>query len=77
MWSRYGIHEIVGHRGSVLNTCGIPEVANFQSNLDQHVMTVEQRLHNIFKGAAFYLDIHFIQLYATTPHVHGTGYRCP
>ncbi len=77
MWSRYGIHEVVGHRGTIFTACGIAEVANFQTNLDQHIMTVDTKLRDIFNGTAYHTDIHFIQLYATTPHVHGTGHRHP
>ncbi len=73
----YGIHKVVGHRGTIFTACGIAEVANFQTNLDQHIMTVDTKLRDIFNGTAYHTDIHFIQLYATTPHVHGTGHRHP
>lgn len=70
MWSRYGLQEVVGHRGSMYTSSGIPEAANFQSNLDNQPLTVDGCVLDIFDGAQSYSKITFLQLYANTPHVH-------
>ncbi|CAM4428180.1 unnamed protein product [Leuciscus chuanchicus] len=77
LWSRYGLQEIVGHRGNLYTTTGIPEAANFQSNLDRHPMTVDKIVLDVFNGAQRYDKITFLQLYANTPHVHMTVTKHP
>ncbi|MGL5567401.1 MAG: hypothetical protein ACRDC4_16885, partial [Plesiomonas sp.] len=66
LWSRYGLQSVVGHRGSLYTSYGIPEA----TNLDQHNITLERVLLDVFKGEQRYSDISFVQLYANTPHVH-------
>ncbi|MGL5591361.1 MAG: hypothetical protein ACRDCF_01340 [Mycoplasmoidaceae bacterium] len=70
LWSRHGLQQVVGHRGSLYATYGIPEAANFQSNVDQYPMTIERQLKLVFSGAKPVSDITFVQLYAATPHTH-------
>lgn len=70
MCSRYGLQKVVGHRGNLYSTTGIPEAANFQSNLDRHPMTVDNSVLDIFNGPQRYSKITFLQLYANTPHLH-------
>ncbi|CAM4573811.1 unnamed protein product [Leuciscus chuanchicus] len=65
MWSRYGLQEVGGYTST-----GIPEAANFQSNLDRHPMTVDNSVLDIFDGPQRYSKITFLQLYANIPHVH-------
>ncbi len=77
MWSRYGLQEVVGHRGTLYTATAIPEAANFQSNLDQHKLTIDRQLLNIFNGAVKHNGINFVQLYANTPHVHAALTRHP
>lgn len=70
LWSRYGLQEVVGHRGSIYTSYAIPKAANFQSNLDQHPLTVDWELLQVFQGDQSYSELTFVQLYANTPHVH-------
>lgn len=70
MWSRHGLQQVVGHRGSLFTAYGIPEASNFQSNLDQYPITIEPNLKMVFSGMEPNADLNFVQLYATTPHCH-------
>lgn len=77
MWSRYGLQEVVGHRGNMFTTYAIPEAANFQTNLDQHQITLDRDLLEVFSGAIACSNITFVQLYATTPHVRVDAFKHP
>ncbi|RXN18886.1 hypothetical protein ROHU_001960 [Labeo rohita] len=77
IWSRYGLQEVVGHRGTLYPVIGMPEAANFQSNLDRHPLTIDYLLNNVFDGPVKYSRINFIQLYANTPHIYGPTARHP
>ncbi|KAK2892698.1 hypothetical protein Q8A67_012686 [Cirrhinus molitorella] len=77
LWSRYGLQNLVSHRGNLYGAYGVTEAANFQSNLDRHPLTLDRDLTDVFSGATAYSDITFIQLYATTPHVHRDNLKHP
>ncbi|MGL5643877.1 MAG: hypothetical protein ACRCW3_03860 [Metamycoplasmataceae bacterium] len=77
MWSRYGIQEVVGHRGNIFTSAAMPETANFQTNLDQYPITLDGQLLDIFRGPIKCTNITFVQLYATTPHVRANAFTHP
>lgn len=64
LWFHYGLQEVVGHRGSIYTSYAIPEAANFRSNLDQHPITVDRELLQVFQGDHSYSELTFVQLYA-------------
>lgn len=70
LWSRHGLQEVVGYRGTLYTATAIPEAANFQSNLDHHPLTIDRQLMDIFTSAVKYSGMTFIRLHANTPHVH-------
>lgn len=49
MWSRYGIQEVVGNRGSVFSTLCMNETASFSSNLDHPEIEISRTLRGVFK----------------------------
>lgn len=77
MWSRYGLQKVVGHRGNIFTTYAMTEAANFQTNIDQHRITLDRDLLDVFCAAIYCSDITFVQLYATTPHVRGDMFKHP
>ena len=64
-WSRHGLKELVGWRGSLTTSCSLFECANFQSNLDGRAMDVSGKLRRV---CCFPERITFLQLYADVPH---------
>lgn len=68
MWSRYGIEEVVGNRGSVFSTLCMNEAANFSSNLDHREIDITRTLRGVFKEAELGYSLNFVQLYCNTPH---------
>lgn len=70
-FSRFGLQDITGVRGSLFSTLGMHEACNFQSNLDTLSMDLSQDITNTLSPSGL---ITFVQLYADTPHFH---YRQP
>ncbi|KAK2885211.1 hypothetical protein Q8A67_016048 [Cirrhinus molitorella] len=77
MWSRYGLQEMVGHRGNMFPIYSMSEAANYQTNIDQYDITIERDLLDVFVGPITSSNITFVQLYATTPHVRHDNFRHP
>lgn len=64
-WSKEGIQEIVGKRGSMITAFSFSECGNYQSNLDGKMLHISPQLSSVCK----YQDaIRFVQLYADLPH---------
>ena len=65
LWSRDGLQDLVGTRGSLYPCLSLSQAANFQSNLDGRALTIHQSLRGV---ATFPDKVTFVQLYATSPH---------
>lgn len=64
-WSRVGLQEIVGRRGTLTTAFSFRECANFQSNIDGRAMDVA----GVLRQVCTYPDqLRFVQLYADMPH---------
>jgi len=48
MWSRYGVQELVGNRGSLFSALTMNETANFSSNSD-HRGLISKKVNWNFK----------------------------
>ena len=69
LWSRYGLHRVIGGTGSVYTALSLHEAANFQSPLDHHQLELDGQVLDIFPlGPGEQLN--FVQFYADTPHRH-------
>lgn len=69
LFSRYGLQDLVGVRGSLCTTLGIHKATNFHSNLDNLPMDVSEELLNavvLLPGA----QLNFVQLYVDSPQAH-------
>ncbi|KAK2905493.1 hypothetical protein Q8A67_007292 [Cirrhinus molitorella] len=40
-WSRFGVQEVVGRRGSLFSVYSLSEAANFQSSMDHHELDID------------------------------------
>lgn len=71
-WSRNGVEEWVGQRGTVFPSVGMSETSNFQSSIGAEI-DVSAGLMDVL-GCQGYWDGHlnFLQLYADSPHTHIT-----
>lgn len=47
LWSRFGLQEVVGERGTFTTALTLSSCANFQTNLDGRVIDITQELRNI------------------------------
>lgn len=66
LWSRFGLQEIVGDRGTFTTALTLSSCANFQTNLDGRLIDITPELRQICKTPHF---LNFIQFYADTPHM--------
>lgn len=66
-WSRFGIQDIVGKRGSLLTALSLSSCCNYQSNLDRNHLDISGELRQICNRPG---DLNFVQFYADTPHLH-------
>lgn len=69
-WSRFGIQEMVGNRGTLLTALSISSCANYQSNLDGRLIDISAELRKIIYHSE---ELRFIQFYADTPHLSSTA----
>ena len=69
LWSRAGIQNVIGTRGTVTPCLSLQECGNFQSNLDGRQMDITPQLRAV---SAFPNYLKFIQLYADIPHLRMT-----
>lgn len=65
LWSRVGLQEVVGRRGTLLASCSFSESANFHSNLDTFPMDLSFRLNLVFRQE--HCSINYVGLYSDTP----------
>ncbi len=71
LWSRVGLEEVVGTRGSLYPALSMSQAANFQSNLDRRQMDVCRPLLNVVcNGQEQRGSLNFLQLYTDSPHTH-------
>lgn len=68
LWSRSGLQEVVGQRGTLFPVYSMSESANFQSNIDQVPLDVRGDLDQVLRHDN--CTVNFLQLYAVTPHCH-------
>ena len=66
-WSRDGIQQVVGNRGTLNPALSFRECCNFQTNLDGRPIDISGDLKNICRNPE---SIHFLQLYADSPHMY-------
>lgn len=66
LWSRFGLQEVVGERGTFTTALTLSSCANFQTNLDGRVIDITQELRKICKTPHV---LNFVQFYADTPHL--------
>ena len=66
VWSRFGLQEIVGERGTFTTALTLSSCANFQTNLDGRLIDITPELRQICKTPHF---LNCIQFYADTPHM--------
>lgn len=67
-WSRFGLQEVVGRRGTLFPVYSMAEASNYQSNIDNKDLDVDGLLRQVLRDVA--CTVNFVQLYATTPHCH-------
>lgn len=70
LFSRHGLQDVVGKRGNLFPVYSMSEACNFQSNLDHLPLDIDSRVVDIFQTRDKTFRLNFVQLYATTPHVH-------
>lgn len=66
LWSRGGIQEVVGCRGTLSPCLSLFDCGNFQSNLDGKAMDIKPELRRVFCSPG---KVTFVQLYADLPHM--------
>lgn len=66
LFSRYGLEDLMGVRGSLFSMLGIHEATNFQSNLDNLAMDIRQELLDVLVCPS---QVTVLQLYVDSPHV--------
>lgn len=64
LWSRSGLRQVVGGRGTMYSALSLTAAGNFQTNLDGRSLTIKNELKDIFL-----LPATFIQFYADTTHI--------
>jgi len=67
MWSRYGVQELVGNRGSLFSALAMNETANFTSNIDHKGIDISIALRGVFRESELEYKLMFVRLYASTP----------
>jgi hypothetical protein len=67
LWSRAGLRDIIGSRGTLYSVLSLAGACNYQSNLDGRPLTVSPNLKRVF--STMESQVVFIQFYADTPHV--------
>lgn len=65
LWSRDGVHQVVGNRGYVWKAFSFSECVNYQSNLDGRRMDIINELRAV---CIMPERMHYVQLYADLPH---------
>ncbi len=70
LWSRSGLQEVVGTRGTLFPVYSMSETATFQSNLDHMDMEMDALLRQVFRDVG--ATINFVQLYSMTPYCHSS-----
>lgn len=68
LWSRCGLQEVVGARGTLFPVYSMAEAANFQSNIDHMPLDVDPTLRQVLCEDG--CNVNFVQLYAVTPHCY-------
>ncbi|KAL0150375.1 hypothetical protein M9458_054192, partial [Cirrhinus mrigala] len=68
LWSRCGLQEVVGARGTLFPVYSMAEAANFQSNIDHMPLDIDPTLRQVLREDG--CSVNFVQLYAVTPHCH-------
>ncbi|XP_029281300.1 uncharacterized protein LOC115003588 [Cottoperca gobio] len=66
LWSRSGLQDLVGVRGSLFTAMGMHEAVNFQTCTDHRMMDISRELRQLCVPAS----IIFLQLYVDSPHLH-------
>lgn len=79
MWSRVGLENLVGERGTLYPCLGMSECSNFQSNLDGRTMDVSRPLMDVLMcGEEKRGTLTFFQVYTDSPHTHlSVAYKHP
>ncbi len=71
LWSRYGLEETVGNRGSLFPALSMGECSNFQSTLDGRAPNPGMDWKNVLlKGVEGRGTLQFLQMYTDSPHTH-------
>lgn len=75
MWSRQGLQEVVGFRGSLFPTLSMCQCANFKSNLDGKPLTLALPIWDVcYCGVESGGNLNFLQIYTDSPspppHTH-------
>ena len=64
-WSKEGMQEIVGKRGSLISAFSFSECGNYKSNLDGKMLRISPHLSSV---CSYPDGINFVQLYLDLPH---------
>lgn len=64
LWSRYGLQNVVGSRGTFYPALGFRDAANFQSNVSLGCLQVREDVRNVVTTGRMI----FVQFYAKSPH---------
>lgn len=67
LFSRFGLQDIAGIRGTLFSTLGMHEATNFQTNLDHTGLDVTEELRGVLGTQG---KLTFLQLYADSPHAY-------
>lgn len=67
LFSRFGLENLVGSRGSLYSVLGMHEATNYQTDLDHLPLTLSDSLLRVLKDDG---RLTFLQLYVDSPHVH-------
>ncbi len=74
MWSRLGLQDVTGPGGAISTNQSIHEAANYQSNLDDHPIVIDDKLLDVFAALPNKPLMNHLQLYCNTPHTHQTPF---
>ncbi|MEQ2166835.1 hypothetical protein GOODEAATRI_032375, partial [Goodea atripinnis] len=67
LFSRYGLEQLVGSRGSLYSVLGMHEAANYHTDLKHSALNVSSALKEVFTKEG---QVTFLQMYVDSPHVH-------
>ncbi|MCG8068404.1 MAG: hypothetical protein JAY84_11115, partial [Candidatus Thiodiazotropha taylori] len=66
-WSKQGLQQVFGRRGTLITAYSFSECGNYQSNLDGKMLHISPDLRSVCTDPG---SLNFVQLYADTPHVY-------